>query len=119
MSWKKRRIGRENPRVAREREIDPVAHQLAVVIHGMRRIAVALIALLVTPPRAQSANPTRRAAGAVAVESLRQEVAERAAVEPAVDVAERRQLRTREAMAEITPPFLVDSDHRIARPARQ
>src|ERR1700733_7265432 len=82
-------------------EIYPAAQQVAVVIGPMVCITEARIGLVITPPRAQIPYPARFAMCPAAIEGLIDESTQALPVDPLRHIAEGRQIRPREAMAQI------------------
>ncbi|MCY1546176.1 hypothetical protein D9M68_821600 [compost metagenome] len=85
----------------------------------MSRVAVARVALVVAAARAEVADAAAVAAGVRAVQALGEEVVELDLLHAAVHVAEGRQGRAGEAVAEVQLALVVDCQHLQPGAARQ
>src|SRR5580765_6662457 len=108
MPLEEARVPLRDPPVHPDAEVDPVAQQIAVVGDGGVRIAVTRVGFVVAAAGAEVADAAGLARASAAVLRGVEKRAEPLAVDPVFHVAEARQRRSREPVAEVEAALAID-----------
>lgn len=119
MRGEEARVVVQDAGVGGDAEVDPVAHQVAVVVGRLGGVADLGVALVVAAAGAQVADAAGFAAGAAAVQACLDEFGQARFVDAVVDVAEQRHVGAGKALAQVDATLVIHRQQADAGAAGQ